>query len=1077
MCAYNVRTLWLCAIVCVLLLAASACADVPVTVAGQWGGPCWATAVSGNRAYMGMGPRLVVVDVSTPSSPTVLGMSYIMPDAIWGLAVSGNYVYAATYSGGLQIVNVSNPASPVRVGEYDTPGYAHGVAVSGNYAYVADDYCGLQIINVSNPASPTLASTYDSPGTAFGVAISGNYAYVADDFAGVEVLNVSNPASPSLAGAYDTPGYAHGIAISGNYAYVADDDPGMQVLNISNPAAPSLAGTYNTTGIALGVSVVGNYAYVADYDYGLQVISIANPASPTKVGTYDTNGYAQGVAASGSYVYVADYSDGMQIINVSTPASPTLAGGLDTSGYAISVAVYGNRAYVADYNYGLRVIDITNPGAPGLTASCKTSGYGWYVAVAVSGNYVYLADYTAGLQIIDVSNPAAPVRVGGYDTPGLAFGVAVSGNYAYVADYSAGLQIINISNPAAPVRVGGYDTTGNAYGVALSGNYAFVADGDAGLKVIDITDPAHPRQVAVRDTSGTSNGIVISGGYAYIADYASGLQIINISNPLLPSIAGVCDTPGKARSVALSGHYACVADYASGLQVIDIANPAAPVRVGGYDTSGYARGVAVSGNYVYIADDYGGLVVTRLGDAVPTVSSITPNAGQNTGLVAITDLAGADFEPGAGAKLTKAGQSDVAAVGVTVVSPTRITCSFDLNGKASGQWNVVVTNPNGQSGTLTSGFTVSLPPPTVTSITPDSGSDIGSVSITNLAGSGFQAGAAVKLTKTGQADIAGASVIVVSPAQITCSFDLTGKATGQWNVVVTNPDLQSAWLANGFTVAANQPTVAGITPSSALNTGTVSITNLAGGNFLSGASVKLTKSGQTDIAGTGVTVVGPTQITCSFDLTGKTAGQWNVVVTNSNGQSGQLTNGFAVEADQPPVINFVAVTPALAAAGDQVHVTVDATDDATVTGVTANGTALINTGGSNWGGDIVAASGLGVHTVNVVVCDSGSHSSNDAAQSYKTVRLVAASNLSLSGETAALMAGNSLYATFGRVTMIDSGTFDLDDGSASTIRVSAAGHGLQTGDYAAARGIWRTDLTPRTLCCATVHITRIQPAP
>ncbi len=59
------------------------------------------------------------------------------------MAVSGNYAYVADGLAGLQVIDVSNPANPQRVGGYDTSGYAHGVAVSGNYAYVADDYGGL----------------------------------------------------------------------------------------------------------------------------------------------------------------------------------------------------------------------------------------------------------------------------------------------------------------------------------------------------------------------------------------------------------------------------------------------------------------------------------------------------------------------------------------------------------------------------------------------------------------------------------------------------------------------------------------------------------------------------------------------------------------------------------------------------------------------------------------------------------------------------------------------------------------------------------------------------------------------
>ncbi len=108
---------------------------------------------------------------------------------------------------------------------------------------------------------------------------------------------------------------------------------------------------------------------------------------------------------------------------------------------------------------------------------------------------------------------------------------------------------------------------------------------------------------------------------------------------------------------------------------------------------------------------------------------------------------------------------------------------------------------------------VEVPPPTVTSISPKQGQNTGSISITDLAGKHFDAGATVKLVKTGQADIPGTSVTVVSSTKITCSFSLTGKATGAWDVVVTNPDTDSATLPGGFSVYHALPQNVSLTPS------------------------------------------------------------------------------------------------------------------------------------------------------------------------------------------------------------------------------------------------------------------------
>jgi PKD repeat protein len=143
---------------------------------------------------------------------------------------------------------------------------------------------------------------------------------------------------------------------------------------------------------------------------------------------------------------------------------------------------------------------------------------------------------------------------------------------------------------------------------------------------------------------------------------------------------------------------------------------------------------------------------------------------------------------------------------------------------------------------------------------------------------------------------------------------------GAWNVTVTNPDGQSGKLMNGFSVinttattqptttattAPPAPTVSSITPSSAITGMQVNITNLAGSNLLNVTSVKLTKSGQSDITATNVSIVSSSQMTGTINLAGAASGQWNVLVSNSAGQSGIGTNLFTVN-PLPPVAAFTA---------------------------------------------------------------------------------------------------------------------------------------------------------------------------
>jgi IPT/TIG domain len=135
--------------------------------------------------------------------------------------------------------------------------------------------------------------------------------------------------------------------------------------------------------------------------------------------------------------------------------------------------------------------------------------------------------------------------------------------------------------------------------------------------------------------------------------------------------------------------------------------------------------IAVSGGTVYAGGAFSNVAQkVRPSLAVfvsaPTISSITPAAGNNTGVVDITDLAGTDFRYGATVILRRDGQTDIPASSVNVVSGTRITCSFDLTGAEVGAWDVVVNNDDTQTGTLVGGFNVLPPAPAITTVSPTS---------------------------------------------------------------------------------------------------------------------------------------------------------------------------------------------------------------------------------------------------------------------------------------------------------------------------------------------------------------------
>ena len=74
----------------IAVLVVGAADEVDVTFEGRFGGAVYACAVSGNYAYMGQGQDLVVLDVSSPTSPVELGR-VMTSDIVGDVAVSCDY--------------------------------------------------------------------------------------------------------------------------------------------------------------------------------------------------------------------------------------------------------------------------------------------------------------------------------------------------------------------------------------------------------------------------------------------------------------------------------------------------------------------------------------------------------------------------------------------------------------------------------------------------------------------------------------------------------------------------------------------------------------------------------------------------------------------------------------------------------------------------------------------------------------------------------------------------------------------------------------------------------------------------
>ncbi len=252
---------------------------------------------------------------------------------------------------------------------------------------------------------------------------------------------------------------------------------------------------------------------------------------------------------------------------------------------------------------------------------------------------------------------------------------------------------------------------------------------------------------------------------------------------------------------------------------------------------------------------------------------------------------------------------------------------YVMNADGTNQVNLT-NNPANENDPSWSPFLVP-PPPVVTSISPTSGTELGSSSVT-ITGSSFQSGATVTF-----GDSSATNVVFLSDSIITAVTHV--HPAGIVDVIVTNPDGQADTLLNGFTFIA-LPVVTSINPASGTELGGTSVT-IVGSNFKSGATVAFG-----DSSATNVVVVSLTTITATTPA--HPAGTVDVIPTNPDGQADTLFSGFTfVSIDAiTDTVSFDAVgdRAAIEILIDTVKVSVDAKLRDSLLAVSYNVTGVLN---------------------------------------------------------------------------------------------------------------------------------------
>lgn len=332
---------------------------------------------------------------------------------------------------------------------------------------------------------------------------------------------------------------------------------------------------------------------------------------------------------------------------------------------------------------------------------------------------------------------------------------------------------------------------------------------------------------------------------------------------------------------------------------------------------------------------FGGQLQRAAAADQPTVTGVSPNSGPAAGGTTVT-VTGTNFTGATDVKFAA-----TPAMSFTVVDATHITAVSPTH--AAGQVDVTITTPDGTSAVNVNDRFTFIAAPTVTALTPATGSTAGGT-LVQITGTNLTGVTSVLFgsTPAGFTFVNDTTINAVSPLHAAGPVDVT---------VVTPGGTSATGAGTAFTYTAGVPVVVNVNPATGPLTGGQTVT-VTGSGFTGATDVTFGT-----IAGTNVTIVDDTTLTV-VSPAAATPGAVDVRVTTLIGTSiaNPATDRYTYVSTAAPTVTGISPTGGPIAGGTVV----------TITGTGFTGATSVTFGGN-------AASAVTVNSDTSITATSPAH--------------------------------------------------------------------------------------------------------
>jgi choice-of-anchor B domain-containing protein len=447
-----------------------------------WG---WTDPLDGREyALMGLSNGTAFVDITDPEDPIYLGnLPTATGNSIWrDIKTYANHAYiVADHNGdhGMQVFDltelrnvVNPPVTFVETAHYSEFGKSHNIVINeeSGFAYAVGITTGtiqcsggLHMIDLSDPIVPTHAGCFAADGYTHDAQCV-NYIGPDSDYTGAEVCFNSNedtltivdvsdknaPVQLSREG-YAGSGYTHQGWLTEDHLYYLMDDETDElgsghntrtyIWNVQDLDAPTLIGTYDSNNPATdhNLYIRGNFAYEANYTSGLRILALHDIANGnlSEVAYFDTYPINNNVGTSQTWSVYPFFDSGTVIVSTTggglfvlrpqlceTPAIPTGLSTMPNGDHSIQLSWSSSAPPEATFD-----VFRSLGSCPGTQFELVASGVAGttYTDNTVSGmvpySYQVRASVEEGMCVSEISPCSAATTTGSCTAPPLFGGV------------------------------------------------------------------------------------------------------------------------------------------------------------------------------------------------------------------------------------------------------------------------------------------------------------------------------------------------------------------------------------------------------------------------------------------------------------------------------------------------------------------------------------------------------------------------------------------------------------------------------------------------------------------------------